>query len=297
MTSIDLVGIALALASAITFAGSTAVLSGPLTKSDPSSANYVGLLVGTAIAAFVMIAFGQMGSLANLTLPVIAIFAVVGLFHFNISRLLNFTAVKNIGANQTAPITTTSIPYSVLFAVLVLGEKISLPIIVGVALIVSGLTLLRGSAAASIRGGNARAGYLAAACTGLIWGFTPILINIGLSYFHYYMAATFLAYTAALISYMPVVISKHSTAKILHLPKFTMYAYLLSGVLLVLAQLFRFGALSYAPVVTVVPVVSVFPIFIILFTWMIAKKVEIFQIKTIISILLTTIGTILVAVF
>ncbi|MHB2036123.1 MAG: EamA family transporter [Nitrososphaerales archaeon] len=297
MATNDIFGIALALASAISFAGSTSVLSRPLTKSDPSSANFLGLVVGTAIAATVTLTFGQAGSLASISLTAIAIFAIVGLFHFNISRLLNFTAVKNIGANQTAPITATQIPYSVLFAVFLLGEKITFPIIIGVGLIIFGVTLLRAGAGANIRGGNAKAGYLAAASTGLIWGFTPILINLGLAYFHYFMAATFLAYSVALLSYLPVAIAKHSTAKIRELPRITTYAYILSGALLVVAQLLRFGALSYAPVITVVPMLSIFPIFIIIFTWMIAKDIEIFQRKTILSIVLTTIGTILVSVF
>jgi drug/metabolite transporter (DMT)-like permease len=289
------IGLFLALASSISFAGSTSILSRPLTKSDPSSANYLNLLVGTAIAAVATISFGQAATLTSISLVAIVIFAIVGLFHFNISRLLNFTAVKNIGANQTAPITATQVPYSVILAVFLLNEKITIPIIGGVVLILSGLTLMRAGTGAKIRGGNAKAGYLAASSTGLIWGCTPILINLGLSYFHFFIAATLLAYVAAFISYVPVVIVKHSTTKIRELPRSTLYAYVLSGALLVTAQLLRFGALDYAPVVTVVPVLAVFPIFIIIFTWMIAKDVEIFHKKTILSIILTTIGTILVS--
>ncbi|HEV2139303.1 MAG TPA: hypothetical protein VGR53_10730 [Nitrososphaerales archaeon] len=72
MADATLIGIALALFSAVCFAGNRAFGSGPLSArdSDPIFVNYMSLLVGVPIALAATV-----GSLQVIDLPTISIFA------------------------------------------------------------------------------------------------------------------------------------------------------------------------------------------------------------------------------
>jgi len=291
----DTVGIILALVSTLTFAASNSILSRPLMKSSPAAANFVGLVVGTILAATAAILFGQFGSIYLLTPLVGVLLALVGLFHFNVSRLLNFTALKEIGANQTSPLTSTQILYSVILGVLFLKETLTLAVGLGAALIAIGVSILKVGEGAKIRGGRNRRGLAAALSAGLIWGVSPVVVSYALSIYPDFLTATFVSYLFALVSYIPVVSYSNVTTNLAGSSGKTILLYSLSGIFLVTSQSLRFGALRFSPVVLVVPILATVPVAILFYTWLIAKEVEAFQRRTILSIVLCVIGTILVS--
>jgi len=93
---------------------------------------------------------------------IILVFAAIGIFNFVIGRQLSYEAVKNIGANQTSPLLSVQIIYSILFAVLLLKEDVSVGTVLGSSLILIGVLLIEGVPNAIKRGGNAKWGYIAA---------------------------------------------------------------------------------------------------------------------------------------
>jgi len=235
-------------------------------------------------------------SLLSLTILIIAIFAAVGIMHFAIGRQLSYVAEKNIGANQAAPLISTQIVYSVLFAFLLLGESVNLEIIAGTALILGGDFLLEAKTSATKRGGSVRKGYVAAILTSVLFGFSPLLIKAGLGLFDYYNSATFLAYVAALVFY---VITRNSGKIILgvkNLPRYALIYYLIAGSLAAIGQLFRFSALTFAPVVIVIPILASHPIFTVMMTRGLARDYEVFHLRTVSAIIVVVAGAILVGI-
>src|SRR5579862_5687775 len=101
MTSF-VIGVLFALGSMFCFAGSRAFTSRPLLTVDASTVTYISLVVGSLEAFLLVVFFGQLGTLELLTIPIVVIFVVVGLFHYVVSRLFGYTAIRNIGANQVA---------------------------------------------------------------------------------------------------------------------------------------------------------------------------------------------------
>ncbi len=288
-------GALLALGSALGFAGNRAFASRPLVKSDPVIPTYFTLIVGVVITGLAMFLFNQESTLFHTTIIVLIIFAAVGVFHFAIGRQISYLAEKNIGANQASPLISTQIVYAVLFAIAILGESINAGIAVGTVLILAGVLLLEVRSSAAKRGGKIKTGYVAALVTSVIFGISPLLIKVGLSIFDFYVSSTFIAYAAALIFYALTRRPSRIVSAINALPPYAVLFYVIAGILAALGQLFRFAALSIAPIVIVVPILASHPIFTVLMTRKLAKDYEVFRPRTIGAIVIVVLGTILVS--
>jgi drug/metabolite transporter (DMT)-like permease len=242
-----------------------------------------------------MVAFLHASDLLYLTALTIGIFAAVGIMHFAIGRQISYIAEKNIGANQAAPLISTQIIYSVILAIILLGETVTPELVVGAAMILGGSLLLEARASATKRGGTLRKGYIAAITTSLLFGISPLLIKWGLGMYDYYFGATFVAYAAAFLFYL----LSRSTPKLVvsmkALPTYALIYYVIGGCLAAFGQLFRFSALTFAPVVIVIPILAAHPIFTILLTRGLARDYEVFHVRTIAAIFIVVVGTILVS--
>ncbi|HKW04021.1 MAG TPA: DMT family transporter [Nitrososphaerales archaeon] len=295
MASENLAGILLALLSSICFAANRSFASRPLVKTNATTAIYLGLVVGLIILAFPLFAFGQEIDLAIIGTTALVIFLIVGVLHLGVGRTFSFTSVKNIGANQASLLIASQILYSLIFAVVLLGETISLVTGIGIASIVFGVLILEVKKSALKRGGKIKLGIISGLAAGAIFGFTPILIKIGLGLFHYYAAATFVAYAAAVIFYAIIIPPRKIVSETRSLPKYALVSYVIAGAAGAGAQLFRFGALSLTTVVFVVPILSAHPIFTFLMTRKLAKEFEVFHTRTVLAIVLIIAGTIVVS--
>lgn len=292
-----LLGALLALGSSISFAGNRSFASRPLVKSDPVFATYVTLLVGVPVVTAAMLASNQEGTLLHLVPIILVIFAAVGIFHFAIGRQISYIAEKNIGANQAAPLISTQIVYSVLLAIAFLGESVNFGIGVGTVLILVGILLLEVRSSAAKRGGNLKKGYIAAIVTSVIFGVSPLLIKVGLSMFNFYASSTFIAYVTALIFYALTRSPVRIFSGLRTMPRYALVYYAIAGALSAVGQLFRFAALSYAPVVVVVPILASHPIFTVIMTRRLAKDYEVFRARTIGAIMFVVAGTVIVSLY
>lgn len=297
MGATAILAVGLAVGSSICFAGNRAFASRPLIKSDAGIITYVSLLVGLAIAGAALLISDERSALVLASALVVVVFALVGIFHYGVGRRLSYVAVKNIGANSTSPLISSNVLYSLIFSVLFLHEKMTVAIGVGTALILSGVLILEIRSSALKRGGKYRTGYLAGITAAAIFGFTPVLISFGLSIFHYYLAAIFIAYASAAIVYTLTLNSPKMIREIIKTPRAVLLLYLISSIFASGAQIFRFAALSFAPVVLIAPILSTNPIFTIILTRAVAKEVEVFTPRTILSIIIVIIGSAVVTIF
>ncbi len=291
-----LLAVVLALGSSICFAGNRAFASKPLLNSDPGILTYITLLTGVIATAGALVIANQVGTLLLVSAFVVVIFAIVGIVHYAIGRQLSYLAVKNIGANASSPLLASSVLYSMVFAVLFLQETVTFLIGIGTALILTGVLILEIRSSVLKRHGKYKTGYLAAIFTAAIFGLTPVAISFGLSIYDYYFAAVFISYASATIAYT-LTSNTHKIFKgIVKTPSATMTFYIISSIFASGAQLFRFAALSFAPVVLVAPILSTNPIFTIIMTRLVAKDVEVFKLRIIVSMIIVVIGSVLVTV-
>lgn len=289
--------VALAVGSSVCFAGNRAFASRPLINSDTRVLTYIGLLTGVLASATALVISDELGTLLFASTLIVVIFGIVGIVHYAVGRQLSYVAVKNIGANATSPLLSSSVLYSLVFSVLFLHEVITVLLGVGTALILAGVLILEIRSGAIKRHGKYKTGYLAGIATSVIFGLTPVVISFGLSIFDYYLAAVFISYASATLAYTLGANTPKMVRSITKTQSTILIFYVISSVFAAGAQLFRFAALSFAPVVLIAPILAINPIFTVLMTRFIAKEVEVFTLRTMISIAIVILGSVIVTIF
>ena len=121
-----MLGALLAVLSAISFAFSNVVMRRGVMVSSPSFGLYVTVILGVPLFVIAAAIAGQLTDFSALSGEAVFLLVVAGIIHFLIGRYCNFRAVNAIGVNRTQPIQMTNIFYSILVAMIVLDERLSL---------------------------------------------------------------------------------------------------------------------------------------------------------------------------
>jgi drug/metabolite transporter (DMT)-like permease len=292
-----LLGVILAFLAAFFFGGNGALVSRPLIREDPDVVNYIASLTGLVATFVATLIFGQLGSLLVVTVYAVVIFVIFGVFHFGLSRFLAYTAIKHIGANQQAILSPTSVLYSFAFALVFLSERISIATLVGGIMIILGGILMEAKSSAAKRQGIAKIGVITALLASLIRGITPVIVKFGLGIFPYFLSASLIAYMSAFVFTSLWTSPGRAFTSIRNMSGNTRLLIIVAGLSASIANLFRFGALFYSPVVIAVPIVATSPVFTILMTKLIAGGVELLNFRTLTSIALVVFGGVVVAYY
>ena len=191
---------ALALTSALISAGATILIRRGLRHDGPYTAFWINLAVGTA-GLWAAVAAG--GGLGEPSLHGVAFFAAAGLIGTMGGRLLRFIGIEAVGASITAALMNVSPLVSSALAIVVLGEHMTLPVLVGTLVIVSGTTLLSsGGVSTGVRPRQLVIPLLSAVCFGVV----AVLRKMGLAGmapipgFAVNVTAALVAFTAFLVA-------------------------------------------------------------------------------------------------
>lgn len=287
----------LAFLAAFFFGGNGALVSRPLIREDPDVVNYVASLTGLTATFLATLIVGQIDSLLVVSVFAVVIFVTFGLFHFGLSRFLAYTAIKNIGANQQAILSPTSVLYSFAFALIFLGERLSISTLVGGIMIIMGGILMEAKSSAKKRNGIVKIGIISALLASLIRGITPVLAKFGLHLFPYFLSASLIAYISAFVLTSVWTSPQRAFSSLRNMSSNSRMLIVAAGLSASIANLFRFGALFYSPVVIAVPIVATSPVFTILLTKFTAGGVELLNFRTLTSIVLVVAGGAIVAYY
>lgn len=292
-----LLGVTFAFLAASFFGANGALVSRPLIREDPDVVNYTTALTGLIATFLATLIFGQLGSLLVIAIFAAVVFVIFGLFHFGLSRFLAYTAIKHIGANQQAILSPTSVLYSFAFALIFLGESLSISTLVGGVMIIMGGILMEAKSSAEKRKGIAKIGIISALLAALIRGITPVLAKFGLNLFPYFLSASLIAYISAFVLTSIWTTPRRAYSSLRNMNSNSRMLIVAAGLSASIANLFRFGALFYSQVVIVVPIVATSPVFTILLTKLIAGGVELLNFRTLTSIVLVVVGGVIVAYY
>jgi len=165
----------LALAGAFFSALATIYIRQGLRASDPYAGFFVNVVVGTVSLWIAVIATGGLGHVS----PRGALFFIcAGLIGTVGGRLLRFVAIEKVGASIAAALINLNPFVSSALAIALLGESITVPIVIGTVVIVVGTTLLSlGGKRLGFRLGQLALPLLSAVCFGVV----AVLRKLGLS--------------------------------------------------------------------------------------------------------------------
>lgn len=258
-----------ALANAFLFALHNILTKKGLRTSTPATAVITSLAVNIVVlwaASFFLV---PLESVAN---PGILIFVVVGLFQPALTRLLTYKGIEALGVAITDPIRATTPVFAAFFAILLLGEQMTLPIFFATVLIIIGITLVshRGGTVGEVRLFYVFYPLLAS----LLGGFSQVLRKFGLAAVpHPFLAAAVTSTTSFAVSLLTLWISgKRKEAFLLNKDCLPFFA--AAGIAVSLGMVTIYYALDLGKVTVVIPISSTGPLFALTLSAIFLKDVE-----------------------
>jgi uncharacterized membrane protein len=263
-----------------------------LRTSNPATALVTSLVINIIVLWGVSLLFVPLGSLAT---SGIFIFVLVGLFQPGLTRFLTYKGIETLGVALTDPIRATTPLFSALFAILLLGERMTWPIFFATMVIIIGITVLshRGGSMQRIRFLYVLYPLLAS----LLAGFSQILRKFGLGAVpHPFLAAAVTATSSLGVSLLTVWASGRRK-EILVLNKECLYFYLAAGVAVSLGMVSIYYALDRGQVTVVIPISSTGPLFALTLSALFLRDVERVTLKIVIGASLIIAGVLLITMW
>jgi drug/metabolite transporter, DME family len=278
--------VALALASALCSAVATVLISRGLVRYGPYTGAWVNVAVGTACVWIAVVLGGGVGH-PNLT--GIAYFALAGVIGTFGGRLLRFLSIETVGASMSAALINLSPLMASVLAIIVLGEQVTVPIVVGTLVIVAGTTLLSaGGRASGVRLVALLLPLMSAMCFGLV----AILRKIGLSG----MTPVFgfaVNVTAALVAYTAFLLASGQGSLMLCRGQSLVY-FMMAGLAENVGVYLLLEGLSIGTVSVVAPLASVSPIFVLALSFFFLRGIDMLNRRIVFGTVLIVSGVYLI---
>ncbi|MCH7482574.1 MAG: DMT family transporter [Chloroflexi bacterium] len=301
-----MLGIVFALVSSFSFSVNTVLARRGLARASASAGAFVTVMIGVPLFLVASLVTGQLFNAGDVALTAYAQLAVGGVIHFGFGRYCNYRAVSAIGATRTSPIQALTVPFAVLFAFLFLGEKVNIVMGAGIALMLVGPAMMvERTPARAVRGASdtdtrpafelkQAEGYLFAALSVVFYGTSPILIraalagNVDLAVF-----GGLIAYTAAAGALIATLVVPARRDLIGAMRLGTVRLFLAAGFFVFAAQMFRFIALSLAPVAVITPLQRTGAIFVLGLSWAVNRHLEKITWQVVAGLLFSVAGAVL----
>ncbi len=285
------VGAIFALVAAVCFGGNQVFVKRGTSRTGESvSAVFVTVFVGMLLLLLVLLFTGEWGKIWSLSWQGFALLAASGIVHFVAGRFLNYSCVRLIGANKTGAILRTSLVYAVAFGIIFLNEPLTAFLILGVLCIGAGVTLISFEKEGKIAGIQGK-GIVYGLIGGFCYGISGVLAKPAIAEISSPFAAVFVSYAAACLLLACFLFSKEQREPLTQLNRQSFNLLAISGVFVTVAQLLRYIAFSYSPVSVVAPLTGTNVLFVLLFSFLLNRKIEVFTWKVFAGIAATVAGT------
>ncbi len=267
--------------------------------------------MGVPLFFLLLVIFGQLGALQQLSWQAIGLLSVAGVLHFVWGRYCNYRASKAIGANLQGPASQSDIIITLAFAVWFLDEKLTPLRVLGILLVIGGpLFTMVGDLRAARKSPEPPSksgfqpkyfeGYLFAVLSGTGYGLSPIIVRLALRDSGLGMggglAGAFVSYLAAALFISLFAFVPGQIAHVRKLDARTCKWFIASGLTVMLSQMFRYLALSIAPVTVVQPIQRLSLVLRFYFGYLLNRDHEVFGSKVWISTAISLIGAIVLSI-
>ncbi|HEV8437540.1 MAG TPA: EamA family transporter [Methylomirabilota bacterium] len=256
----------LALTAALLSAGATIFIRRGLSGGTAYSGFWINLVVGTAgLWAAVLLTGGS----SRVSLSGAAFFVLAGLIGTVGGRLLRFVSIDKVGASIAAALTNLNPLFASALAILLLGERVTLPILSGTIVIVSGAILLSGGGRRlGVRPRQLALPILSAACFGVV----AILRKLGLSHTGAVLGSA-INVTTALVAFTAFLLASGNHDAMTCRRRSLGY-FVAAGITENAAVFLNVVALSLGTVSIVAPLYGTAPIFVVLLSPLFLRGVD-----------------------
>jgi len=295
------IGLILALFSGFSFSLSNIfVRKGMHWSGEAFSIIPIFAFLGTLFFGVPLLISGEAEQLASLSWLGVSALAGAGILHFILGRISAYTGIRLIGANRTVPILTCSILIAALLGIFLLGEPLTISLVLAVLLVVGGIILIstRGNSKTEQSGmprGFLVKGILAALGGAICWGISPTLVKVGLKEVGSPLLATFVSYAASSIVIGVSLFFPRNSEKLRRLTRPAIIPIIIGAVAVSVAQILRYWALNYSHVSLVEPLIgSMNSLFIFPLSFLINRQIEAFNLRIIMGAIAVVVGVSLI---
>ncbi len=134
-------GVALALLAAFMWGIAGILVRVALVQLQPTTGTVISLFAGFTMTMGLAVAFHP-EAFASLTVGLLASFAFYGLLNFPLGRFFNYSSIRLLGVSRATPIFSAAPLVSMILAVTLLGERLTLPLVIGALAVMAGVILI-----------------------------------------------------------------------------------------------------------------------------------------------------------
>jgi drug/metabolite transporter, DME family len=276
----------LSLASSLCAAGATVLIRQGLRGGDAYAGFWINLVVGTI---GLWCAVGLMAPVGPASVTGIAFFVLAGLIGTVAGRLLRFVSIERVGASVSAAVMSLHPFVATGLAIVILGERVTAPIVAGTAVIVLGTILL--SASGRHVGFDPRQltlPFLSATCFGIV----AILRKVALGQIGPLLGFA-INVTAALVAFTVFLLASGNSQAMKSRGRSLAY-FIAAGVAENGAVFLGMVALNLGTVSVVAPLSSTAPIFVLVMSFLFLRGVETLGGRVVFGTLLIVSGVFLI---
>jgi len=272
----------LALAAAILSAVATIFVRQGLRGSDPYTGAWINMIVGAIGLWIRVLVTGSVGEVSPRSL---LLFAAAGLIGTVGGRLTRFLAIEKVGAAVSAAVGSLTPLIASLLAILLLGERVTLPIVVGTVVITIGTVLLSTSGERlGFRPWQIVLPLISATCFGIV----QIIRKLGLDDMGPVLG-TSINLTAALIAFSALMLASGHRG-IYACRGRPLVHFILAGLTENAGVFLTIVALTLGAVSVVTPLTATTPIFVLILSHFFLKGVEVLTARVVAGTLLIVLG-------
>jgi len=241
-----------------------------------------------------------------------------------IGRYCNYKSNQLMGVNLTAPVVQLQVPFAMMLAVVLLREKFTVLQAIGSALMLGGSFITQGIAGKAKRKASAPlasatsvppqkemsapvpkpifqprvySGYIFGLGAAMCYGSSPLMARQ--AFLHAPDLSTAaggcLAYTAATLFFLLILLKPGSWADIKSLKRGNLPWFLSSAVLVAISQAFVYASLAVAPLMVVTPILQLSLVFRLFLSQLINRDHEVMNTAVLIGAFTAVLGSILVS--
>lgn len=275
----------MALAGAFLSAVATILLRQGLRSSNFYAGSWINVAVGVVglwAAAFVWVPRD------DYQLSAVPFFVVSGLVGTAAGRFLRVVSIEKVGASVSAAITNLNPFIAAALAILILGERVTLPILAGTLVIVLGTVLLSLSGrVVGFRPVHLSYPFLSASCFGVV----AIIRKLGLSQTGALLGSA-LNMTTALVAFTAYLLASRNLSEIV-CDRRSLVCFVGAGIAENAGVFLVFVALSLGSVSVVTPLIGTAPLFVLPMAFFFLRGVEKLTWKIVIGSTLIVLGVFL----
>ena len=245
---------------------------------------------------FLFLSFtGQVRSILNFSWQAYVWLSLAGIVTFVLGRSLYYKCAQLVGANIAGLLRRVNILVSVILGISLLNEPLSWQIAIGVLFIINGITLA-GFSSRMVKNSSGQILKIPAKAlfygfgNGVAWGLGPILIKLGLKDSGSPISGAFISFLAATLVLSVSLLNQSRRTSTAHITGKAAGLFFIAGLFSCTANLTRYAALSLAPASIVVPLMSTSPVFLLVFSFLLNRNLEMFSMPIVIGTVMVVIG-------